>query len=97
MKAPGRKTVVRTAMTFIAELSCLLATVSSLESPATEIFKALSSWAIWLNSCECELPIFAVSRIIQIAHHILLCLEPALDPSVISHVLQRTLHNLRPF
>jgi hypothetical protein len=54
IKAPGKKMVVSTAITFIAELSCLLATASSLESRAIDTFKALSSWAMRLNNYACE-------------------------------------------
>lgn len=52
MKAPSKKTVVSTAMAFIAELSRLLAAASSFESRATSTFRALSLWAMRLNSCD---------------------------------------------
>lgn len=61
MKVPGRNRVVKTAMIFIAELSCLLAAASSfeslassLESFASPMFTLLSDWAMRLNSyCKC--------------------------------------------
>lgn len=50
MKAPGKKSVVSTAMTFIAELSRLLAAAISLESRATSMLRELSCCDIRLNN-----------------------------------------------
>lgn len=49
IKAPGKIMVVRTAMTFIVELSRLLAAAISFESRATSILRALSCCATRLN------------------------------------------------
>ena len=54
MKVPGRKSVVRKAMIFIAELSCLLAAASSLESLARPMLTSVSACAMRLNSCICK-------------------------------------------
>ncbi len=47
---PGRKSVVSTAMIFIAEESCLLAAASSLESLASPILIWVSAWVMRLNN-----------------------------------------------
>jgi hypothetical protein len=50
MKVPGRNSVVRKAMIFIAELSCLLAAASSLEYLARPMLTSVSACAMRLNS-----------------------------------------------
>lgn len=47
---PGKKRVVRKAMIFMAELSCLLAAASSLESFERSMLILVSSWAMRLNN-----------------------------------------------
>jgi len=98
-KVPGKNTVVRTAITFMAELSRLLAWAISFESRATSMLRVLSCCAMRLKSYEHQSPLQVVRRS-QPTTFCCACNLPSMAPyvcmcfNVLSAILTRSIRRI---